>query len=374
MTDPAPGANRSLADEFLALHEFIPAAKAAMTPEGWDYLIGGTETETTLARNRAAIDAVALRPRVLVDVSEIDCSGDFLGEPVRLPICLAPIGGLEVCDPDGALAVAEAAGAFGAPMMLSSVSRRAKAEIRAATRAPAIFQLYVRGGPRFIEEHVEEAIEQGLDAFCFTVDTAVYSRRERDIVRRFDKPWRRHVDEAAVRAQASLSWDDVVRIRKSYDIPLILKGIMTAEDARIAADRGIDVVYVSNHGGRQLDHGLGAMEVLPEIRAAVGDRCRIMVDGGFSRGTDIVKAIALGAHCVGLGRLHCYGLAAAGSDGIVRLLEILENEIHSALGLVGVSSFADLTPEHVSRGAPSVARPSVFSAFPLLDGEDAPTP
>lgn len=358
---------RDLNSEFLAIHEFVPAARDACTDEAWDYLIGGTETETTVARNRAALDAVAIRPRVLVDVSEIDKTHDFLGKPCRLPICLAPVGGLESFHPDGALAVAQAAGAFGVPTMASSVSPRSKQEIRDATDNSALFQLYVRGGEGFIETHVEEAIEAGLDAFALTVDVAVYSRRERDIVRRFDKPWRRWVNPDSIRAQAALNWSDVARIRKAYDIPLILKGIMTVEDARIAADHGVEVIYISNHGGRQLDHGLGVLDVLPEIVEAVGDRCRIMVDGGVSRGTDLVKAIALGAHSVGIGRLYCYGLATAGPNGIVRLLEILEDEVHSALGLTGVTSFSELTPDHVRRDAPLVNRPHVHSAFPLLD-------
>lgn len=259
------------------------------------------------------------------------------------------------------------AGAFGVPTMMSSVSPRTKAEVRAATESSAIFQLYVRGGEGFIETHVEEAIEAGFDAFALTVDVAVYSRRERDIVRRFDKPWRRWVNPDSIRAQAALNWSDVARIKKAYDIPLIIKGIMTVEDARIAADHGCEVIYISNHGGRQLDHGLGAMDVLPEIAEAVGDRCRIMVDGGFSRGTDLVKAIALGAHSVGIGRLYCYALATAGPAGMVRLMEILEDEVHSALGLTGVSSFAELTPDHVHRGAALMAKPHVHSAFPLLE-------
>ena len=357
--------SRNLDSEFLALHEFIPAAKERMTPEGWDYLIGGTETETTVSRNRAALDAVALRPRVLVDVSRIDKTAEILGKRCRLPVVLAPVGGLEVCDPEGARAVAEGAGTFGVGMMLSSVSKRTKAEIRAATGAPAIFQLYVRGGDGFIERHVEESMAEGFDAFCFTVDTAVYSRRERDIVRRFDKPWRRHVDEAAVEAQARLNWSDIARIRKTYRVKLILKGVMTPEDARIAADHGVDVVYVSNHGGRQLDHGRGAVDVLPEVVAAAGS-AKVWVDGGFCRGTDLVKAIALGAEAVGLGRLYCYALAAAGPAGVVRLLEILEDEVHSALGLVGVTSLSELSPDYVSLGAPLVAAPGVHSAFPLL--------
>jgi glycolate oxidase len=169
-----------------------------------------------------------------------------------------------------------------------------------------------------------------------------------------------------VRAQAALNWADVERVLKTCPMPLILKGIMTVEDARIAADLGVGAIYVSNHGGRQLDHGLGAMDVLPEIAEAIGGRAKVIVDGGFCRGTDLVKAMALGAHSVGLGRLYCYGLAAAGPAGVVRLLELLEEEVRSALGLVGVTRFAELTPDHVRRGAPLVAIPHVHSAFPLL--------
>jgi isopentenyl diphosphate isomerase/L-lactate dehydrogenase-like FMN-dependent dehydrogenase len=355
-----------LRTEFLTLHEFVAAARDRLDANGWDYLVGGTETETTVARNRAALDAIALRPRVLVDVSEIDTAADFLGAPVRLPVLLAPVGGLETFDPGGVVAAAEGAGAFGVPVMASSVSRRTKEEVRAATRAPATFQLYVRGTGRFIEDEIEATAEAGHEAFCLTVDSAYYSRRERDIVKRFDKPWRRGVDPVAVRAQAALSWADVARVRKTCPIALILKGIMTVEDARIAAEHEVDAVYVSNHGGRQLDHGLGAMDVLPEIAEAIGRRAKVIVDGGFCRGTDIVKAMALGAHAVGLGRLYCYGLAAAGPAGVVRLLEILEEEVRSALGLVGVTRFADLRPEHVRRGAPLLAPPHVLSAFPLL--------
>ena len=217
----------------------------------------------------------------------------------------------------------------------------------------------------FIEDEVEAAIEAGFDAFAFTVDTAVYSRRERDIVKRFDKPWRRYVNADSVRAQAALSWADIERIRKAYDIPLILKGIGTAEDAHIAVEHGIDMVYVSNHGGRQLDHGLGSAAVLPQVAEAVAGRAKVIMDGSISRGTDVIKALALGADIVGIGRLYCYALTVGGPEGVVRAMEILENEIHSAMGLLGVSRLADLTPDHLSHGAPLVAEPGVHSAFPL---------
>ncbi len=358
---------RNLETEFLTLHEFVAAAHARLDANGWDYLIGAAETETTAARNRQALDAIALRPRVLVDVSDVDTSRAFLGWTQRLPILLAPVGGLETFDPEGAVAAAKAAGEFGVPAMVSSVSQRTKAEVRAATAHQALFQLYVRGGGRFIEDHVEEAIVAGLDGFCLTVDTAHYSRRERDIVKRFAKPWRQGVDIPAQDHQKALSWADVARIRKAYDIPLILKGIATAEDARIAADHGVEVVYVSNHGGRQLDHGRGAMEALPEVVEAVGGKVTIVVDGGFYRGTDIVKAMAMGADVVGLGRLYCYGLAAAGPPGVVRLLEILEHEVQTAMGLLGVTRLGDLNADYLHHGAPPVAASSVLSAFPLLD-------
>jgi glycolate oxidase len=255
--------------------------------------------------------------------------------------------------------------------MMSSVSPCSKAAVRAATGNAALFQLYVRGGGRFIEEQVEETIAAGMEAFCLTVDTAHYSRRERDIVKRFAKPWRAGVDSVAQQSQARLSWADVARIRKAYDIPLVLKGISTPEDARIAVGHGIEFVYVSNHGGRQLDHGLGSMAVLPEIVEAVAGAAAVIVDGGFCRGTDILKALALGARAVGLGRLYCYALAAAGAPGIVRMLEILEDEVRTAMGLLGVTRLAEVGPEHVRTGAPAVSDPGVLGAFPLLRPESA---
>ncbi len=366
MTNPG---NRSLNNEYLTLHEFVDAARRQLDDNGWDYLIGGTETETTLRRNRAALDALALRPRVLVDVSELDATASFLGRDIRLPVMLAPVGGLETFDEAGAVAVAEAARDFGCAVMASSVSTRTKPEVRgAAGEAPAVFQLYVRGFGRFIEDEVEAAIEAGFNAFAFTVDTAVYSRRERDIVKRFDKPWRAFVNSDSVHAQASLSWADIARIRKAYDIPLMLKGVGTAEDARIAVDHGIETVYVSNHGGRQLDHGLGSAAVLAQVSEAIGGQSQIIMDGGISRGTDVIKALALGADIVGIGRLYCYALTVGGPAGVVRALEILENEIHSAMGLLGVKRLSDLTPDHLFHGAPLVAEPGVHSAFPLARG------
>ena len=194
---------------------------------------------------------------------------------------------------------------------------------------------------------------------------------ERDIVRRFAKPWRASATGEAQMRQAMLNWDDVKRIKDQHpDLKLILKGIATGEDAQIAVQHGVEVVYVSNHGGRQLDAGRGSIEVLPEVVQAVGGRAKVWVDGGFSRGTDVVKALCLGADLVGLGRLYCYALAADGAAGVVRMLEILENEMRSALGLLGVTAIDQLGPGYVHAAMPT-NMPHVHSAFPLLRLDDS---
>jgi glycolate oxidase len=170
--------------------------------------------------------------------------------------------------------------------------------------------------------------------------------------------------------QAALNWDDVKRFKDRHRVPLALKGIATAEDAALACEHGVEAVYVSNHGGRQLDHGRGAIEVLPEVVRAAEGRAQVWIDGGFSRGSDIVKAIALGASLVGIGRLYCYALTAAGEAGVTRMLELLETESHEVLGLLGVTAFDQLNPSYVHPAAPVVA-PGVHSAFPLTNLSDA---
>jgi isopentenyl diphosphate isomerase/L-lactate dehydrogenase-like FMN-dependent dehydrogenase len=349
---------------FLTLHEIVAAARANLAPGPWSYLIGGTETETTVRRNRQALDSIAFRPRVLRDVSRIDATAAYFGRKVRLPVLLAPIGGLESFVEGGAAAAARAAAQFGVPQMLSPVCKPGLEETAAAADTLRFFQLYVRGDDAWVDDHVRRARDHGFTAFCVTVDVAMYSRRERDLAGRFVKPWRATA-AAGRNYQAALSWDQVKRFKDKHDLPLIIKGIATAEDAATAVQHGVEVVYVSNHGGRQLDHGLGSIAVLPEIVAAVAGRAQVWVDGGFMRGTDVVKALALGAQTVGLGRLPCFGLAAAGVPGLVRSLEILEEEIQTCLGLLGVTSLAELGPRHVTAAAP-VGLPGTLSAFPLL--------
>ena len=355
------------AEEFQNLHELVRKARANLNQNAWDYIVGGAETETTLRRNRMALDEIAFRPRVLRNVAEVDTSVKVFGRKLRLPVMLAPVGALESFDPGAAASVARGAGTFGAAHMLSSVSQPGLENVaKAAPDALRIYQLYVRGDDAFVEDHVSRALANGYTAFCLTVDTAHYSRRERDIAKRFVRASRLRVSGSDF--QMGLEWRTVKLIKDKYKIPLILKGIATAEDAAIALDHGVEWIYVSNHGGRQLDHGRGAMHVLPEIAAAVAGRAKIMIDGSFCRGTDIVKAIAMGADLVGLGRLQCWALAAAGEAGIVRLLELLEDEVIRCLGLLGVTNFAELDKSYLHAATPTNL-PHVLSAFPLLDIE-----
>ena len=351
---------------FLAMHEIVQKARQKLNHDAWDYIVGGTETETTLRRNRASIDALAFRPRVLRDVSQIDLSTSFLGRTLRLPVMLAPVGSLELFCEHAAADAARAAGEFGVAHMLSSICTPGLEGVaQAAPDTQRLFQLYVHGDQAWVDNVAARAVAEGYSAFCLTVDSALYSRRERDLakrnIHRSVVPGREH--------QATLTWKDVDRLKANLSIPLILKGIMTAEDAELAVEHGVDMIYVSNHGGRQLDHGLGAMDVLPEIVKAVNGRAQIAIDGGFNRGTDIVKAIAAGADLVGLGRMQCYALAADGIAGVVRMLELLEVEIRICMGLLGVNSFAELNPRYL-QSAPALGNSEVLSAFPLLSLED----
>ena len=351
-------------DRFQTLHEIIRAARLNLSQNLWDYVVGATGTETTMLRNRASLDRIGFRPRVLVDVSAVDPSVRLFGHHIRLPVALAPVGGLDQLAGGGGATVARGAALAGVPFFLSSVTNLTIEAVAEAASGPKIFQLYVRGDDAWVDDHVRRAVASGYDAFCITVDSAVYSRRERDISNRFSKPWRATAERPVF--QAALNWDDIARFRDVHSVPLILKGIATAEDATRAVDLGVAGIYVSNHGGRQLDHGPGAIELLPEIVAAVAGRALVMFDGGVSRGSDVVKAIALGADLVGIGRLYIYGYAAAGAEGIARVIELLEAEVVECLALLGLSNFDGLGPSYL-RAVEPVTTPHVLSAFPLLE-------
>jgi isopentenyl diphosphate isomerase/L-lactate dehydrogenase-like FMN-dependent dehydrogenase len=363
---PAETAAKNDAPEFASLQEIVRAARRKLTRELWDHLSGGADSETTLRRNRYALDCLALRQRVLVNVADIDTRATLLGQTLAIPVFLAPVGGfLGMCDPEGAIPVARAAVAKNTTAFISTAVKPGYQQAQQAVSEALIFQLYVRSGRAWIEETLDKAREAGFRALCVTADRAWYGRRERDLISRanvregFGDP----------RYQASIVWDDLVWMKERMQgRPLIVKGIATGEDAKLAVDYGADVVYVSNHGGRQLDHGQGSIEVLPEVVAAVAGRADVLVDGGILRGTDVVKAIALGANAVGVGKLLGWSLAAGGQAGIERMLELLEIEIRTAMGLMGVTALSQLNPSWVRPAAP-VATFSQTSAYPWYEEE-----
>ena len=350
-------------DEPATAFQYLARAKANLTPQAWDYLMGGSETETTLNRNRRALDSIAFRPRVLRDVSEIDLSTTLLGQKMRIPVMLAPIGSLQDIIAEGGTAPTRAAAAFGTLHMLSSVAHPGLEEVASAADHPKFFQLYVRGDADWVDEIIQRAVDNDYRAIALTVDRAHYGRRDRDIAKSHSPTARRNA--AAELHQHRFSWNDVARIRANINVPLILKGIGTVDDALLAVEHGVDAVYISNHGGRQLDHCEGSVGLVGEIAEAVGRRAEIIVDGCILRGSDVVKALALGANAVAIGRLQGIALGAGGETALIRVLEILESEMRNCMGLLGACNIGELGPQHLTAIEP-LGRNWLESAFPLL--------
>ena len=348
-----------MASNFVTTQEIITQARRNLSQHVWHYLTGGAESETTMCRNRLALDSLALRPRVLVEVSKIDASTMFLGNRLRIPVMLAPIGSLQIMTPEGAVAVAKAAHEFGTLNFVSSVTQPNLEETAAATPHPKIFQLYVQGDMRWVETLLARVKTAGYQAICLTVDTAYYGRRERQMMDRWLPPSRRL---SGYEHRSAITWETMVAIKKFAGLPFILKGVATAEDAALAVEHGVSAIYVSNHGGRQLDHNRGTLEMLPEIVEAVAGRAAVVLDGGIVRGSDVLKALTLGAQAVAIGKLQGWGLGAGGQQGLVQVLEILESEIITAMALLGITRIDQLTPEYLCKSQP-IALSHEMSAF-----------
>jgi glycolate oxidase len=350
--------------DFVSNQEIIVAARRNLTQNVWDYLTGGAESETTMRRNRYGLDGLAFRPRILVDVSHVDASSAFLGQKLRIPVMLAPIGSLQSITPAGGVAVAKAAEEFGTLNFVSSVTQPSLEEIAAASRNPKIFQLYVQGDLKWVQDVLTRVKKAGYIGLCLTVDTAHYGHRERQMMDRWLPPSRRGV---GYEHRAGLTWNTLDAIKEMAGLPFILKGVATAEDAAIAVDHGVETIYVSNHGGRQLDHGRATIDMLPEIVEAVRGKAQVVLDGGILRGSDVLKAIALGASAVCIGKLQGWGLAAAGEAGLVRVLELLEDEITTAMALLGVTQLAQLSPAYLCK-VPPLGPAHEMSAFSHVPG------
>ena len=362
---PAAKPADAMAD-LLTTTELVAAARKRLSAESWDFICGGAETETTLLRNRHSLDGIAFRPRVLRNVEGANPATTFLKRKQRLPVLLAPVASLTDIDPEGALPIARAAAEFGCLMLVSSVTQPGFEEIARAAREQFAFQIYPDGDERWVLDTVKRAVGAGAKAVCLTVDVPTFGRRERHIHRRQVMAGRpfgalRVGEEHRARAD----WTLVDKLKRALKVPLMVKGIQTAEDADLAVQHGVDVIYVSNHGGRQLDQGRGAIDLLPEVVSVARGKAEFVVDGGFMRGTDVLKGVARGAAMVGLGKMQALALGAGGERGVVRLLELLETELTVTMKLLGLTSIADLDGTYLQPAA-HVAPPGAVSAFPLL--------
>ncbi|HVS22252.1 MAG TPA: alpha-hydroxy acid oxidase [Gammaproteobacteria bacterium] len=353
--------------ELLTTTELIARAKARLSVPAWEFVNGGAETEATLKRNRYALDCIAFRPRVLRNVGGTDLTTTFIGTKQRMPVLLAPLASLTEIHSDGALPIARAANTFGCLMVVSSVTRPGLDEVARAAGDNLVFQLYTDGDDHWVLDEAKRAADLGCKALCLTIDVPTFGRRERHIHARQSLDGRPFGElRAGESHRGRADWKLVGKLRRALEVPLIVKGVQTAEDASLALEHGVDVIYVSNHGGRQLDHARGAIDLLPEVVAAAGGKAELVVDGGFMRGTDVLKGVARGAAMVGIGRLQALALGAAGEAGVLRMLELLETELRVTMKLLGVNRCAELDGAYL-QPAPSVVAPQALGAFPLLD-------
>ena len=369
----------------LNIEDLRRAAKRRLPRVVFDYIDGGAEDEWTLRENSLAFEAVTFRPRCAVAVPSCDLRTVVLGRSLPMPLILAPVGSSRLIHPRGEEAAARAASAAGIPYALSTFSGCRLEDVAAASTAPLWYQLYLAGGRDCALPALERAKAAGFSALVVTIDTAVAGMRERDfrngvkellsgkfrsmlpfVSQLLVKPrWLAgfiadgglmkfpnvvvpgkgpmlYADVTAALEQSVVTWEDLKWIRQAWNGPIVIKGIHTAEDARCAVDMGANALVVSNHGGRQLDGVAPTLQMLPEIAEAVGDRIEVLLDGGIRRGSDIVKALCLGARAVMVGRAYAYGLGAAGNAGVARAIEILRTDLIRTLKLVGCASVADL--------------------------------
>lgn len=341
--------------EPINLHDYEKLAQAQMDPLSWDYYHGGSDDEVTVRENRAAFSRFYLRPRMFVDVSTCLLETTVLGTPVAMPVLVAPTAAHGLAHPDGERATAQGTGDAGTLFVASCHSTHCLEDIAEAATGPQWFQLYIRT-PAQARRLVTRAQAAGYRAIVLTVDLPRLGNRERDLRNDFrSRPFPmanlepEEIEESAV--TDTLTWKTLDWLRTVTDLPILVKGILTAEDAHLALEHGAGGILVSNHGGRQLDGVIPAIEALPEIVAAVAGRCEVYVDGGIRRGTDVLKALALGARAVLVGRPVLWGLAVNGRAGVQHVLDILRVELDRAMALAGCPSVESVSPSLV-RPAP----------------------
>jgi isopentenyl diphosphate isomerase/L-lactate dehydrogenase-like FMN-dependent dehydrogenase len=351
-------------EQLLTLDDAERLAESVVSPEAWSYIVGGAGDERTLQWNRDAFSRYRLRPRVLVDVSSVTTETTVLGTPVSMPVLVAPMAFQQIAHEEGEVAMARGSAMAKTLMCLSTVATATPADIAAAAPdAPRWLQIYVFQNREISDDVIAQALESGFSALVLTADLPVYGIRHREARTGFEAPEDAVPAIVAARAggangdpeghhslellESGLEWDYVTELRERWNVPVVVKGIHTAEDADLACQYGAAGVVVSNHGGRQLDGAIAALEALPEVVEAVGNRAEVYLDGGVRRGSDVAMALALGARAVLVGRPAMYGLAFGGDKGVAQVLEILREETENALALLGCRSPAEITAAHV---------------------------
>jgi isopentenyl diphosphate isomerase/L-lactate dehydrogenase-like FMN-dependent dehydrogenase len=352
-------------DELLNVWDYERAAEERLEPGAFGYFAGGAADEWTLRENVAAYNRWVLRPRMLVDVSSTTAATTVLGTEVAMPLLVAPTAFQRMAHPEGETAMARGAAAAGTIMCLSTIANATVEDVAAAAPgAPRWFQLYWGPDRGAVADLVARAEAAGFLAIVLTIDLPVLGRRERDLRTGFEIPPDVPVPVYSALAESvgavspatihwavdkALTWKDLEWLRSRTSLPLVVKGVLTAEDAVLGVDAGAAAIIVSNHGGRQLDGVAASLDALPEVVDAVGGRTEVLVDGGIRRGTDVVKALALGARATLAGRAPLFGLAVDGADGVEHVLGLLRAEIELALALCGATSPTAVTRAHVAR-------------------------
>lgn len=348
---------------FATIGQIVVAARAKLPKRIWDSSFAGAGSETTLRRNRTDFDRLAFRPRLLRGVAERDLSATLLGHRLSMPLMLAPVGGIAHFDPGGGLTWLRAAYRAGTAGFVSMGSAPRQERLAGTALGPRFLQLYADGDREWLRGFARQAEDMGYDGICLTADAPTFPRLDRILENAFN-PRENPASDDGIRkgatgdgCRAAFNWDDLAHLRDLTKLPLILKGVLTADDAELAIERGVNVIYVSNHGGRATDHLPSTIEVLPEVVKAAGGRAEVIVDSGYFRGSDVVKALALGASAVLVGRLGAWALAAGGEEGLVQALELLRTEISLTMAGIGARTIAELGPNSLMPSHPPADNP-----------------
>ena len=332
-------------DEMFTLADFEPVARERMSAMAWEYIASGAADETTLRWNRDAFDSIKLNPRVLIDVTKLETCVELFGHELAFPIILAPVGLQRLYHPGGEIAAAKGAALAGATYVISSYSTTLLEDITAAATGPLWFQIYLQPDREFTRDVVQRAEAAGVRAFCVTVDLSVIGVRNRMDRARFALPADMNCPHMMDNfAGSPITWGDVEWLRSITNLPVVLKGILNPDDAELAVENGVSGIIVSNHGARDLDTTPATIDALPRVAERLDGRIPVLMDGGIRRGTDVLKALALGAKAVLIGRPFCYGLAAGGADGVAKVVDILRKEFEISMALTGRTSIVNIDP------------------------------